>query len=76
MPVLTRRQIAGFALSTKGPEFAERLRRSRSGFHAFCAMVDLLGVSETMRVDPHEASSRLNDMQGAAASLRLIVAGA
>lgn len=41
----------------------ELAKRTRPGFRAFCATVDLLGVSEMMMEAPKEAAQRLNDLQ-------------
>lgn len=45
------------------PELLELMSRSRTGFKAFCATVDLLGMKTMIRENPIEASSRLNDLQ-------------
>lgn len=44
-------------------ELQRRVERSRSGYRAFCATIDLLGVTRMLEKDPWEAMSRLNDLQ-------------
>jgi len=44
-------------------ELLRRVERSRSGYRAFCATIDLLGVTRMLKDDPQEAMSRLNDLQ-------------
>lgn len=41
----------------------ELAKRMRSGYRAFCASIDLLGMKETMRLNPREAVHRLDDFQ-------------
>ncbi len=41
----------------------ELAKRMRSGYSAFCAYIDLLGMKNTMRLDPEEAIHRLDDLQ-------------
>lgn len=38
-------------------------KRMRSGYKAFCAYLDLLGMQKTMKLDPDEAIHRLDDFQ-------------
>jgi hypothetical protein len=44
-------------------DILELVRRSRSGFQAFAATVDLLGMKEDMAQRPPEARARLDDLQ-------------
>lgn len=44
-------------------ELVELAKRMRSGYGAFCAYIDLLGMKETMRHNPEEAIHRLDDFQ-------------
>lgn len=44
--------------------FFRLIRRGRSGFQSFCAMIDLLGAARLSLQNRHEAAARLNDLQG------------
>lgn len=52
-----------------------RVNRSRLGYRALCATVDLLGVSRMWEEDPTEALSRLNDLQESFADATLLFPG-
>lgn len=52
-------------------EVLRRVERSRSGYRALCATVDLLGVTRMLEEDPYEAMSRLNDLQQSLANATL-----
>jgi hypothetical protein len=41
----------------------ELAKRRRSGYGAFCAFIDLLGMKKEMSLNPREAVYRLNDLQ-------------
>src|SRR5437879_4020245 len=43
-------------------ELMQAVWRSRAGFHAFTATIDLLGMTQFMKKEPSEARSRLNDL--------------
>ncbi|HWX42705.1 MAG TPA: hypothetical protein VN345_16250 [Blastocatellia bacterium] len=41
----------------------ELIVRGRAGFNAFCATIDLLGMSRMVTDDPTEARTRLDNLQ-------------
>jgi hypothetical protein len=51
-------------MDTSEEDFFRLIRRSRSGFQSFCAMIDLLGVARLTVQNHREAAARLNDLQG------------
>lgn len=71
--------MANYNCTVEANEFETKLRhrlvRSREGYRAFCATIDLLGVSQLLEQDPAEAMSRLNDLQLAFAHGTLIFPG-
>src|SRR5688500_5436474 len=53
-----------FMMETPEEDFLRLIRRGRSGFQSFCAMIDLLGAARLSVQNRHEAAARLNDLQG------------
>jgi hypothetical protein len=56
-------------------ELRRHVERSLPGYRAFCATVDLLGVTRMLEDDPEEAMNRLNGLQRSFADATLLFPG-